>query len=336
MKKSPVDVLVTEWAYRCKKGYPDINNEEDKKVLEKIMKEWKLEEQETSKEVPSLDQIKNLLDANKDNERLLVRIYRTLVASEGVGRLKDGLKKAGIVKDLLDGRNVHDEFINILQKGEKSEVDDLVDSFSKGPIPESGNIYSEHKTVSKDKLQKLASLTGATKSVTIGKGELLFPLTYTDLELSFKKAGDFLRNGKTVELKDIGGRLGVSRAAVQYVPFNKGIEQGFIGAMGSDLKQGTINGNVESVVENINNYLKKVYPESNQKVTKDNLDGLDIVLKQAAVENYIIQKNIDEFLLFNSKTGQFSLYSPSSTLVKAIKDQNVRLTTTTNPQLVSF
>lgn len=45
MKKNPIDSLVIEWAYRCKKGYPDINNLEDKKVLEKIMKEWKLEEQ---------------------------------------------------------------------------------------------------------------------------------------------------------------------------------------------------------------------------------------------------------------------------------------------------
>lgn len=41
-----IDKIVTEWAFRCKKGYPDISNLEDKKVLEKIMKEWNLEEQE--------------------------------------------------------------------------------------------------------------------------------------------------------------------------------------------------------------------------------------------------------------------------------------------------
>jgi len=44
MKKNPIDLLVTEWAYRYEKGYPDINNKEDKKVLDTIMKEWALQE----------------------------------------------------------------------------------------------------------------------------------------------------------------------------------------------------------------------------------------------------------------------------------------------------
>lgn len=39
MITNPIDKLVTEWAYRCKKGYPDINNLEDRKVLEEIMSE---------------------------------------------------------------------------------------------------------------------------------------------------------------------------------------------------------------------------------------------------------------------------------------------------------
>lgn len=44
MTVNPIDKLVAEWAYRCKKGYPDINNLEDKKVLEEVMQEWKLNE----------------------------------------------------------------------------------------------------------------------------------------------------------------------------------------------------------------------------------------------------------------------------------------------------
>jgi len=50
-----VDKIVTEWAFRCKKGYPDMNNPDDMKVLKEIyseygivMEEEKLEEPNTS------------------------------------------------------------------------------------------------------------------------------------------------------------------------------------------------------------------------------------------------------------------------------------------------
>lgn len=73
MKKNPIDSLVLEWAYRCKKGYPDINNLEDKKVLEKIMKEWKLTEQEEEKSFN--EKIQSL---SKDLQEKVREVYNTL------------------------------------------------------------------------------------------------------------------------------------------------------------------------------------------------------------------------------------------------------------------
>jgi hypothetical protein len=35
-----IDKLVTEWAYRCKKGYPDMNNPDDLKILKEIYSEY--------------------------------------------------------------------------------------------------------------------------------------------------------------------------------------------------------------------------------------------------------------------------------------------------------
>ena len=32
--------LVTEWAFRCKKGYPDTNNPDDMKILKEIYSEY--------------------------------------------------------------------------------------------------------------------------------------------------------------------------------------------------------------------------------------------------------------------------------------------------------
>ena len=34
-----IDNLVNEWAYRCKKGYPDMDSPSDLRVLKSILKE---------------------------------------------------------------------------------------------------------------------------------------------------------------------------------------------------------------------------------------------------------------------------------------------------------
>lgn len=39
-----IDKLVTEWAYRCKKGYPDMNNPDDLKILKEIYSEYGITE----------------------------------------------------------------------------------------------------------------------------------------------------------------------------------------------------------------------------------------------------------------------------------------------------
>lgn len=49
-----IDKLVTEWAYRCKKGYPDMNNPDDLKILKEIYSEYGIIfEEEKPKEVPT-------------------------------------------------------------------------------------------------------------------------------------------------------------------------------------------------------------------------------------------------------------------------------------------
>jgi len=35
-----VDIILIEWAYRCKKGYPDMNNPDDKKILQEIYSKY--------------------------------------------------------------------------------------------------------------------------------------------------------------------------------------------------------------------------------------------------------------------------------------------------------
>jgi hypothetical protein len=54
-----VDKIVTEWAYRCKKGYPDISNPDDMRIFEQI---FKIDLKEQSIGVNSAKAIQILLD----------------------------------------------------------------------------------------------------------------------------------------------------------------------------------------------------------------------------------------------------------------------------------
>lgn len=334
------DKLYLEWAWRSKTGTPDINNPDDKAILDSLIKE--LTENESGS---IIDSIIDLVKANKDNIDLLQRVYRTLQASPHITNLKTKLTSAGLSKDLFDGRNLFDEIISILQKGGESSIEALLQFQEDSHMPSSGNIFKAAPGIPSDKLKKLANLTGAKESVTMGKGEIIFPILYSDIRLKIDGAGDLQRGSNTVELKALGvsregkesggGRFGVSRSFENYKPFSKEVQPGFLNAILNDISQANSD-TINDVYRNINSYLDKVYPGNTQKINETNTDKLSLILKKAAVESYIKLKKIDEFLLFSPISGDFTLISPASDIINRLESGEVNLTTATSPQLVGF
>lgn len=90
-----IDRIVTEWAYRCKKGYPDINNPEDLKILNEIYAEYGIivEEKQPTKQVNIDDRsyIENVLQTFEvspaDKKRVLQsKLLRTANTIEAFGQ----------------------------------------------------------------------------------------------------------------------------------------------------------------------------------------------------------------------------------------------------------
>ena len=92
-----IDNLVNEWAYRCKKGYPDMDSPSDLRVLKTILKEEgiKLPEQQLS------------LFSDDEMEKLLVK---------GVGKPIEKITAKDLTR-YAEEANLNDEEI--------SEVEDL-------------------------------------------------------------------------------------------------------------------------------------------------------------------------------------------------------------------
>jgi hypothetical protein len=365
-----IDKLILEWSWRCEKGYPDINNPADKKVLEKLLAEYGVsldtfvreqeEREEQKKPTTTVEDLTNLLKSSEYDPKLLNRIQRMLQDAASVSTLKKELEQRNINKYTFDNRDLPDDIISILQRGDQSDVQLFIKNLENKPslnLNGGGNIFSHYDTALIPKLKKLGYITGASKVVSMGKGEILFPLTYTNVEFLGTKAGDFKIDGKNVELKATGvgesdtdaqgARLGEGRTGAPYPPITFKVTDKDVSTPSTILKdyeKGKITQKQQDVITNVEEYLKKVYFKGKKaiKVTPKDLESITSVqnlLYKALIEGYATVKTIDNIILFNPVTGYYEVYTPD-TLIQALQNGSVTTTnftrSTATPQLLSF
>ena len=79
---SVVQKLVSEWAFRCKKGYPDMNNPDDMKILKEIYSEYGIVFEEEEKQTLSTSPDFNLLGLPPEDVLVIEKTYNTLSDNE--------------------------------------------------------------------------------------------------------------------------------------------------------------------------------------------------------------------------------------------------------------
>lgn len=80
---SVVDKIVDEWAFRCKKGYPDMNNPVDMKILKEIYLEYGVVlEEEKPQEQYTVSSLVDLINAQSEvlDSAFIEKIYHTIAA----------------------------------------------------------------------------------------------------------------------------------------------------------------------------------------------------------------------------------------------------------------
>ena len=89
---SVIDKIVNEWAFRCKKGYPDMNSPDDIKILKEIYSEYGVvleEEKPEEEEVAiSVADIKGVLGSIKDDQDAITYIYK-YIKGRGLNLIED-------------------------------------------------------------------------------------------------------------------------------------------------------------------------------------------------------------------------------------------------------
>ena len=209
-----IDKIVTEWAYRCKKGYPDMNNPEDLKILNEIYAEYGIVVEE-KKEEPEEYTIQDLLNIIQQKQELLdgkfiSKIYhQILTKGKKLGTtISTFLRK----KDLQASEN---EIFNIIHQtpGLEEKVAEFLQDPSRhvtiSQLRQGTNIVETCAEVTKLPPAFISTMLKAGRASEGGKGVGAGEALLAFIGKNAKKlgVGDVEIEGKEVEVKGDKGRL---------------------------------------------------------------------------------------------------------------------------------
>jgi len=209
------DRLYNEWAWRTESGTPDINNPEDKAILDKLINELTEADELTDKELQ-----KNLISiiSNTTDVDTLKRIMK-YTKNIGYGdKMKSYLESKNLSrKDILYFQSL---LSDLGKTGEFAKIASNPPSFDKS----GSNYFQQIPGFTPDELK---SLYGDMKdsiqgTVSLGPGEAFLSVFFKNISKA-KAKGDLTIDGEEVELKSRTGSTG-ALVAPGYVVRGKSTE----------------------------------------------------------------------------------------------------------------
>ena len=214
-----VDKIVTEWSFRCKKGYPDMNNPDDMKILKEIYLEYGivLEEekaQQTQQNNVSLEDLEKLIDARKTEltQDQINNLYK-IISKTGNGYTKSLLNALEQDKKLN-----HQQALIVASYADKYHFEDKVLASINNPANTFASLGSEGNLSTKLQditgidstyVDAIIGLTVGAGQKSVGKGEIAVISFLHDT--SSPKKGDVQTGEGVVEFKGKDAILAVAK-----------------------------------------------------------------------------------------------------------------------------
>jgi len=213
---SVVDKVVNEWAFRCKKGYPDINNLDDMKILKEIYSEYgivmeKDKSEKGTEKYTTEDLIKLLQDKQSElDSDFIQKIYYTIASKgqklgsqilailqqKGLGGSSNELfniihQYAGLEEQLLEFFKDRDKQVTLAQLKTGTNIVGTVQQLTGLPEDFINTLITAGKSSEGGK--------------GVGNGEALLALV--GKQGAKLRVGDVEIEGKEIEVKGHGARL---------------------------------------------------------------------------------------------------------------------------------
>ena len=275
------DKLYTEWAWRTKTGVPDINNPEDKAILNRLISELVKEEDQEPKAITKKDIIDYINNAELDDKQI-VKLYQRVTNFGNYRSIRDKVKQKGYgdkiykqysqqIQSIIEDLPVEDsrKFSDFLQKGgakfpTKSRGGNIINDISAQTNLPTNVVKAVFRHTAQDE-----------KKRGVGMGELALILLFDNVTNAVSK-GDLAIDGQEFEVKGQGAKLGPNLRPLG--------NQAFIQAFSKFGVEGTnkpsYRGN-NYILQNINQLLVDLYNDHGQEV----VDTLNQILNSVGLEN---------------------------------------------------
>ena len=317
-------------SYKFPKGYLDVNIPKEKALLfeiaEKVIKEQEEEEN-------LIDKLIDTIRASNLSDDELTAYIKSINNRGFKGDVSSKLNAKGFTGDSF---KVGDKAVEyIIDKISDSETEEFINYKPKSfeSLPDRGN-FSKVTGLSNKLIKDLIDIEpGAdARGSSIGKGELFLALAFSDID-NRGGGGDLNFQGKNLEVKGTGGRLGQQAGRgsdFDYLSFlgEKYLEGEDLEEFLNDPKSKVINISLknlydkatangvksEDVIQGIQKALDSVY--FNKGLAKKYFNGpadfkdlaeMKIKLTKLNSEAYAQKTNVGAFLFMNSKTGDYVL-----------------------------
>ena len=218
---SVIDKIVTEWAFRCKKGYPDMNNPDDMKILKEIYSEYGIvirEEEQSQQQAQqnnvSFEDLQTLIDARKTEltQDQINKLYK-IISKTGKGYTKSLL-------DILEQNKKlnHQQALIVASYADKNDFEDKVLDSINNPantftsLGSEGNLSTKLQQITGIELPYINAIIGLTVGAgqkSVGKGEIAVISFLHDT--SSPKKGDVETAEGVVEFKGKDAILAVAK-----------------------------------------------------------------------------------------------------------------------------
>ncbi len=322
------DKLYTEWAWRTKTGVPDINNPEDKAILNKLISEITDNKVIQEEEEISDEEIVQLIASIRQDREAIDHIRKYIKNRPKQNILFQTVKDAEITDSTIEGGNAPQQIFNILSdNNDLEEFQTYIEkgSFTFGSLGSSGNFIEKisSKGISSQSIKSILAIGGFERGRGVGKGEVALALFLKDVKMMTGAKGDLNWNGKYLEVKGIAGRLGSRDQSISdTLPLVQ--KKNSIPELQNNIRPDQFipymaeQGDANEVHREAVEFANKVYPdgEASKYITKDIIDDakqLRKAFQKIYFRNYINKEGVDHFIFIDNTNGGYYSISKEDT-----------------------
>jgi|TARA_R110000796_G_C14497032_1_gene428470 hypothetical protein len=324
-----LEKIIRDNCWKFDKGYPDMSIPKDVDLLNEIVKGYKIKEEEEAEDLKN--KLISIINSSDLSDKELAAYIKSISNKGLTGDLNNILTQKGYTaKTFKVGDKAMDYIIDKISDSEAKEfISYTPKSFSSAP--DKGN-FSSVTGLSPQLVKDLVDIEPGADAggSAIGKGEIFLALAFNDID-NRGGGGDLNFDGKNLEVKGTGGRLGQQGGRgsdFDYLSFlgEKYLEDEELEEFLNDSKNVLINysikqiydkaiangSNKAEVISTIQKALDGVF--FNKGLAKKYFNGdadfkdladMKLKLTKLNAEAYSLKTNVGAFLFMNTKLGDY-------------------------------